>query len=602
MPDNACDIGEILETIPIPGFLAHLDGGIVYANKAMMAISGQPALVDMDRTVFGLGIFHNPAEFRGFIQSFKLGGSTRRLVLPVGRLTNSGRPLVLFASRVSYRQHPALFGVISPATSTGDEILRSEPDDNLDALLDKVETYTLRVHRSGRLIHLNLPLLIELGYDRRERTPPLRQIDAENDAQRLTQLMDSALVRGDATYETSFQRKDGTLFPVKVVVKPIRKVEFKDQFMLTAYDLTERRNQQQREQAMEIKLERMSKELERRQLLIKEKFGTPSDFTIISKSPAYARVLEQVNQVAATDSTVLITGETGTGKELIARAIHAKSLRANRPLLILNCGALPADLIESELFGYRRGAFTGARADHLGRFELADEGTLFLDEIGEMPMLLQTRLLRVLQDGEFTPLGATESIQTDVRIIAATNRNLRKRVAEGTFRSDLYFRLNVFPIHSLPLRERREDIPALIDHFIQKHAPPNRPLPRLRPQDLEKLINYDYEGNVRELENIIQRALIISTGDILEVNYERHARSSAEPDGAPDSIPEPEVLDFEEMQRRHIMAVLSMTEGKVSGKGGAAELLGLNAQTLFSKMRKLGISRQSTKYSPPPQN
>lgn len=601
MPENSCDIGEILETVPIPGFIAQLDGSIVYANKSMMAIAGQPALVDLDRTVFGMGIFHNPAEYRGFVQSFKLGGTTRRLVLPGGRLTNSSRPLVLFASRITYNHHPALCGMISRAME-GDEILRADPDKDPDTLLDNVAAFTLRVHRSGRILHLNRPLRIELGIDRKQSPPPLNEIDAENDPQSLTQLMDTALARGSATYETSFQRKNGTLFPVSITVGPMRKAEFKDQFMLTAYDLTERRNQQQREQAMEIKLERLSKELERRQVLIKEKFGGGADFTIISKSPAYARVLEQIEQVAATDSTVLITGETGTGKELIARAIHAKSIRSNRPLLILNCGALPADLIESELFGYRRGAFTGARADHLGRFELADEGTLFLDEIGEMPMLLQTRLLRVLQDGEFTPLGATESIQTDVRIIAATNRNLRKRVAEGTFRSDLYFRLNVFPIHSLPLRERREDIPVLVDHFIQKHTPPDRTTPRVRAQDMEWLINHPFEGNVRELENIIQRALIISTGDVLEITPDRNPRSGTVPDDEEATPVEPEVLDFEEMQRRHIMAVLGMTEGKVSGKGGAAELLGLNPQTLFSKMRKLGISRQTTKYSPPPRS
>ncbi|NJB84747.1 PAS domain S-box-containing protein [Lewinella marina] len=601
MPDQSVDIGQILETVPIPGFIALLDGSIVYANQPLVTIAGQPDVAEAEQTVFGLGIFHNPAEYRGFIQSFKLGGSTRRLVLPVGRLTKSPRPLILFASRITFNHHPALCGMIS-RTPVSDEILSNQPARGFDGLLDNVEVFTLRVHRSGRLMHLNLPLMIELGFERSDAHPPLPHIDAEHDAQALAQLMDRARAQGSVSYETSFQRRNGTLFPVRVVIKPIRKVEFQDQFMLTAHDLTERRNEQQRKQALEIELERMSKELDRRRALIKEKYGAPSDFTIISRSAAYGRVMEQIEQVASTDSTVLITGETGTGKELIARAIHAKSLRANRPLLILNCGALPADLIESELFGYRRGAFTGARADHLGRFELADEGTLFLDEIGEMPMLLQTRLLRVLQDGEFTPLGATESIQTDVRIIAATNRNLRKRVMEGTFRSDLYFRLNVFPIHSLPLRERREDIPVLVDHFLQKHAPPNRPLPKIHPQDMEWLMNHPFDGNVRELENIIQRALIISTGDVLEIAHEGPTRAPVEGGEAAAQSAGPEVLDFEEMQRRHIMAVLNMTEGKVSGKGGAAELLGLNPQTLFSKMRKLGISRQTTKYSPPPRS
>ena len=300
--------------------------------------------------------------------------------------------------------------------------------------------------------------------------------------------------------------------------------------------------------------------------------------------------------MAPTDTTVLITGETGTGKELIARAIHAQSSRMNKPMVILNCGALPADLIESELFGYRKGAFTGAQQDHLGRFELADEGTLFLDEIGEMPMQLQTRLLRVLQDGEFTPLGARQSIHTDVRIIAATNRNLRDRVTEGKFRADLYFRLNVFPIHSLALRERREDIPLLIDHFIEKYTREGQPVPQVAPKDLELLQQHPFYGNIRELENLVQRALIVSEGPYLRFETERLV-TTAEVEAA--AAPAPgrpptrgSVLTFEEAQRQHIMQVLQLTDGKVSGKGGAAELLAMNAQTLFSKMRKLGISRR----------
>ncbi|WP_116124980.1 sigma-54 interaction domain-containing protein [Lewinella sp. IMCC34183] len=585
------EIAQILETVPFPGFIALQDGSIVNANKALLKVSGQPDLVEMDRSVFGLGIFHNPAEYRGFLQSFKHGGSTRRLVLPLGRLSSSNRPLVLFASRITYEGRECLCGIIS-RTKVGEEIIRNSYDDDNDTLLDKVDTYVIRAESNGRAIFVNTPLLIELGYERSETFPVLDQVDVENDAHTLKQHMVRALSRGTATYDTLFQRKNGTLTPVRVVIKPIRKVEYQDQFLVTAYDLTEHRADQRTRQELELEVERLTKQLERRSALIKHKYGTGEDSRIISRSPAYTRVLQQIDQVASTDSTVLITGETGTGKELIARAIHAKSLRAGRPLLILNCGALPAELIESELFGYRRGAFTGARNDHLGRFELADEGTLFLDEIGEMPMLLQTRLLRVLQDGEFTPLGATESVQSDVRIIAATNRNLRERVAEGTFRSDLFFRLNVFPIHSLPLRERREDIPELVNHFIRKYTPAGPPPPRIRPEDIEKLTQYDFEGNVRELENLIQRALIVSNGDTLEITLDRSTHRNPANEGNPAAPTDLLPLNFEEMQRHHIRHVLRLTEGKVSGKGGAAELLGLNAQTLFSKMRKLGISRQ----------
>ena len=592
MSSNSTELGKILETVPNPGFIALQNGNIVYANKSLIAVAGQPDLVEMDRTVFGLGIFHNAAEYRGFIRSFKHGGSTRRLVLPIGRLINAPKPLVLFATRIIYQGSPALCGVIS-RIRIDDDVIRDSGEDNSDLVIDKLNCYAIRINGNGKAIFINLPLLIELGLDRNQPPPHLSEIDAEQNSQDIENLLKTALSRGSVTFETSFQRKNGTLIPVEVTIKPIRKVEYKDQFMVTAYNLTKRREEESQRQSLEIELHKVTTQLERRSVLINENYSDKFSYKIVSQSPRYAKVLQQINQVAPTDSTVLITGETGTGKELIARAIHGRSARAGRPLVILNCGALPADLIESELFGYRKGAFTGARGDHLGRFELADEGTLFLDEIGEMPMLLQTRLLRVLQDGEFTPLGAKESIQTDVRIIAATNRNLRERVSNGTFRSDLYFRLNVFPIHSPALRERTEDIPALVEHFIKKHAP-QRPSPvKIRPEDISRMQRYHFDGNVRELENIIQRALIVSDGDYLEIALDRFGQQTG-PAGQPElPVMEQDVLTFEEMQRRHILSVLHITEGKVSGKNGAAELLGLNPQTLFSKMRKLGINRQA---------
>ncbi|MGB3801931.1 MAG: sigma-54 dependent transcriptional regulator [Lewinella sp.] len=580
--------------MPLPGFIALQNGNIVYANRSMLTVAGQPDMVEMDRTVFGLGIFHNPAEYRGFLQSFKHGGSTRRLVLPVGRLTNARKPLVLFATRVVFDNKQALCGIIS-RTRIDEELIRDNGDDDSDAIIDKIDCYAMRIDSKGKAIFVNLPLLIELGLDRTKPLPDMTMIDAEQNAQDIGNYLTSAMSRGSATYETSFQRTNNTLVPVEVTIKPLRKIEYKDQFMVTAYNLTQRRAQERQRQSMEIELEKITTQLERRSVLVNEKFSDQHTYKIVSQSPQYAKVLQQINQVATTDSTVLITGETGTGKELIARSIHGRSIRAARPLVILNCGALPADLIESELFGYRKGAFTGARGDHLGRFELADEGTLFLDEIGEMPMLLQTRLLRVLQDGEFTPLGAKESIQTDVRIIAATNRNLRERVTEGTFRSDLYFRLNVFPIHSPALRERPEDVPALVAHFIDKHSVQGSRRFKVRPEDIARLQRYPFEGNVRELENIIQRSLIVSDGEYLEIALDRSGAKAAEVSGRKEALTEQDVLTFEEMQRRHIRSVLELTEGKVSGKNGAAELLGLNPQTLFSKMRKLGINRQATR-------
>ncbi|PPK85836.1 sigma-54 interacting transcriptional regulator [Neolewinella xylanilytica] len=562
----------------------------------MLSVAGQPDLVEMDRTVFGLGIFHNPAEFRGFLLSFKQGGATRRLVLPVGRFSNTRKPLILFATRITYANSPAICGIISRTRIDG-EAAKYIPEEDAEVVIDKLNCFAMRIDEQGNVLSINLPLLIELGLDRTQPLPALTEIDAEQNAQDIASHLRSAMTRGSVTYQTSFQRNNNTLIPVEVTIKPLSKIAYKDQYMITAFDLTGRRAEERQRQTLEIELEKLSTQLERRSALMNDKLSGQISYKIVSQSPLYDKVLQQINQVAATDSTVLITGETGTGKELIARAIHALSLRARRPLVILNCGALPADLIESELFGYRKGAFTGARGDHLGRFELADEGTLFLDEIGEMPMLLQTRLLRVLQDGEFTPLGAKESIQTDVRIIAATNRNLRERVSEGSFRSDLYFRLNVFPIHSPALRERPEDIPALVAHFIKKHGPKNGRSFRVRQEDIDRLQAYPFDGNVRELENIIQRALIVSDGEYLDISLDRAPKAAMQPLGANTVLTEADVITFEEMQRRHILSVLHLTEGKVSGKDGAAKLLGLNPQTLFSKMRKLGINRPSGRTS-----
>ena len=593
MTTSLTEIGKILDTVPIPGLIALQDGSIVYANRYMLTVAGQPDLVEMDRTVFGLGLFNNPAEYRGFLQSFKHGGSTRRLVLPVGRLHNASKPLILFASRIQFEGKPALCGIISRARIEED-ILRSTVDDESNVIMDKLDCYAMRIDGRGNTIFVNLPLLVELGLDRSEPLPPIVKIDAEQNAQAIEGYLSTALARGSVSYESSFQRKNGTLIPVEVTIKPVRKLEYKDQFVVTAVNLTRQREEERSRQLLEIEVESLTTQLDRRSPPALVQPSVEPDYKIVSKSPLYDRVKRQINQVAATDSTVLITGETGTGKELIARAIHARSARAARPLVILNCGALPADLIESELFGYRKGAFTGARGDHLGRFELADQGTLFLDEIGEMPMLLQTRLLRVLQDGEFTPLGAKESVHTDVRIIAATNRNLRERVAEGSFRADLYFRLNVFPIRSPALRERPEDIPALVNHFIERYGRRgDGQYLKVRPDDMARLQAYTFDGNVRELENLIQRALIVSEGEYLEISLERPTERSGAMQGQNFPVTQEEVLTFEEMQRRHIESVLKITDGKVSGEDGAATLLGLNPQTLFSKMRKLGVNRQS---------
>jgi formate hydrogenlyase transcriptional activator len=305
---------------------------------------------------------------------------------------------------------------------------------------------------------------------------------------------------------------------------------------------------------------------------------------IIGNSPALESVLEQVERVAPTDSTALIHGETGTGKELIARAIHNLSSRCGRPFIKLNCAAIPFDLLESELFGHERGAFTGAIAQKIGRFELADKGTLFLDEVGDIPPALQPKLLRVLQEQEFERLGSTRTHQVDVRLVAATNRNLVEMVKRNEFRSDLYYRLNVFPLQLPPLRERREDIPALVEHFVEVYARRmDRQIESIPPETMSALVSYQWPGNIRELQNFIERSVILTSGNVL------HA-----PLGSLDNAAEAESLGaitLEDAERDHIRKTLEQTRWVVAGPNGAAARLGMKRSTLYFRMQKLGISR-----------
>ena len=306
---------------------------------------------------------------------------------------------------------------------------------------------------------------------------------------------------------------------------------------------------------------------------------------ITGHSDSLGRVLDQVARVAPTDSTVLLLGETGTGKELICRAIHSAGLRSNRPLVKLNCAAIPSGLIESELFGHEKGSFTGAVSQKRGRFELAHEGTIFLDEIGDIPVETQPKLLRLLQEQEFERVGGTSTIQVDVRVVAATHRDLPGMVEVGQFREDLYYRLNVFPIDLPPLRQRRDDIPVLARHFAARNsARLGRQVCELTEAAVDRLLAYAWPGNIRELENIIERAVILSGGAPIGADH-------VQVDGDAVRTRDDGVRPLVEVERDTIVAALRAANGKISGGGGAAELLGLKPSTLESRMKKLGISR-----------
>jgi formate hydrogenlyase transcriptional activator len=322
---------------------------------------------------------------------------------------------------------------------------------------------------------------------------------------------------------------------------------------------------------------------------------------IIGKSPALESVLEQVERVAPTDSTVLIQGETGTGKELIAHAIHSLSSRCGRPFVRLNCAAIPLDLLESELFGHEKGAFTGAIAQKIGRFELADKGTLFLDEVGDIPPALQPKLLRVLQEQEFERLGSTRTHQVDVRLVAATNRNLMEMADRGEFRSDLYYRLNVFPVLLPPLRDRREDIPALVNHFAEIYGRRiSRQIDHIPPATLSALTSYHWPGNIRELQNLIERAVILSDDGVLSnplpVGGTSAITTSSTPATPAPTTPAPTTpapTTLKDSERVLILQTLESVGWVIGGPKGAAVRLGLKRTTLIHKMQKLGISRSS---------
>jgi len=366
-------------------------------------------------------------------------------------------------------------------------------------------------------------------------------------------------------------RADGEEFPIEATISEVE-VSGQNLFTIILRDINERK-----------KAEAELNKLQLQNVYLQEEIKSEYNFgEIIGATPVMKKVFKESEKVAATDATVLLTGETGTGKELIARAIHNLSSRKDSVLVNVNCGALPGGLVESELFGHEKGAFTGASTEKKGRFELADSGTILLDEIGDLPLDTQIKLLRVLQEHEFERVGGTQTLRVNVRVISATNRNLEEAVKQGAFRADLFYRLNIFPIHIPPLRERIDDIPLLTDYFIRKFSLRiGRKMDKVDRTALEKLRSYDWPGNVRELANILERAVILCEGGVLQ--QEHIGISIQRP------IVNGEITNLEAAERAHILKALEKTGGVVGGSQGAAKLLGINRSTLWSRMKKLGI-------------
>lgn len=469
------------------------------------------------------------------------------------------------------------------------------PDQEQDlasAVLERSEAMVCWINPDCSLRYVNQAMAARLGYEKQEMTARLNitDIDAENTREQWEDIWEQASAGATMKMESTLKTKVDRVFPAEFHLDFLD-INGDKLITLSAQDITERRQKEAALRKALLEVQTLSDKLEEENIYLKEEISEGNKFeNILTQSDNYKKVLQQVEQVAPTEATVLIEGETGTGKELLARAIHSLSKRSERSLVRVNCAALPEDLILSELFGHEKGAFTGAVSGKAGRFELADGGTIFLDEIGEVSLKIQSQLLRVLQEGEFERVGGVETLHVDVRIIAATNRDLKQMVAEGKFREDLYYRLSVFPLYNPPLRERRADVPLLVRHFMKQFARKNgKPINNIRAKDLKRLKQYDFPGNIRELMNIVEQAVVLTQNTTLDLSYWRPARGEEQPQqmSARANFP-----TLEEIQRQHILDALEKTHWRVTGPQGAAKLLGMKGQTLFSKMKKLDIQRE----------
>jgi PAS domain S-box-containing protein len=481
------------------------------------------------------------------------------------------------------------------------EALRASEAIHRDLYENAPNAYLI-VNTEGRILRVNRRVADFLGYSADQMVgATVHSFMADTPAGKSRSLdVSRKHLAGEAVagWELELRHKDGRPLWIKMWVEPNRGDDGTvGDARVFFVDITERVLADQRTR------------LHAQTLYLQEEIKAHYDFEqIIGRSPALLEVLANVKRVARTDASVLITGETGTGKELIARAIHFSSRRMEGPLIKVNCAALPDGLMESELFGHEKGAFSGAVSKRLGRFELADGGTIFLDEIGELPREAQAKLLRVLQEREFDRVGGTAPVKVDVRVIAATNRNPLQMVRENTFREDLYFRLNVFPVHLPPLRQRRDDIPLLVRFLVDKFAQRiGKHLEGVSEQTMHRLETYSWPGNIRELENVLERAVILAAGPILDIapdHFPSSVHEVSKPEGpgakgekeigaplvAALSSPQPQPT-LEAVERDYILAVLRQTNWVITGPRGAAKILGLPPSTLANRMKKLGITR-----------
>ena len=452
------------------------------------------------------------------------------------------------------------------------------------AILEAMPEFAYVFDKQNKLVMWNNNLESILGYSKDE----LYNKDANDFMEESTRDINAEAInkvfteKKEQTVKQNILTKSGKKIPV-IDTANYALIDGKEYLIGMAIDISKLKGTEKKLQQVIDELQKLKDQLQSENVYLRGEIKSLHDFEdIIGESEPLMHTLYRVEQVAATDSTVLLEGETGTGKELFAMAIHNRSPRRNKPFVKVNCAALPASLIESELFGHEKGAFTGAIQKQIGRFELAHKGTLFLDEIGEISVELQSKLLRVLQEGEFERIGNPKTIKVDVRIIAATNQNLEDQISKKLFRKDLYYRLNVYPITIAPLRDRISDIHLLVEHFVERfNIKLGKNVNKISNKTIKQLQAYSWPGNIRELENIIERAVIISTGTSLLV----------EPLLKPGFEEDEKLLPLAEYERQYIITVLEKTYWRVDGPEGAARILDMNPETLRSRMRKLEIKR-----------
>jgi PAS domain S-box-containing protein len=521
--------------------------------------------------------------------------------VPVEFFARDGQPVELLASTVAvYSPERALLYSVSLFTDI------SERERLERRYLDLYESTPAMLHTvdaEGHILAVSNHWLAKLGYKRNEvigRTI-LDFIADESRRPLLHGKLREVISQGDMqNVPRQMVTKSGEVLDVLLSARAERDEQGRVVRLLVASkDVTERNRAEAKLREAYGEIARLKEELERERDYLREEVNVSMNFgRIVGQSPALAAMLAQIEAVAATPASVLIIGETGSGKELVAHAIHARSQRANGPLVKVNCAAIPDELFESEFFGHVRGAFTGAHRDRVGRFELADGGTIFLDEVGEIPLALQGKLLRVLQEKEFERVGDDRTRKVDARVIAATNKELEKAVEAGEFREDLYYRLSVFPVHVPPLRKRGDDAVQLAAHFLEQVCRQfGRPALQLTQAQAEALRRYDWPGNVRELKNVIERAVILTRGEALRLDLSLPETAVGAQDrpapvaAAETTQPFLTEAQMRERQRQNLVAALDAAHWRISGRGGAAELLGIRPTTLADRMRALGVRR-----------